>query len=466
MKISLKIFIFTYCIMMLTTIFGGFLLIDYDYQNSFERAKKTALEDNKTLYTYILMADEMLRNSSSAEYSMEQFINRIADGNQTEILFGEYKNLREHILLGNAEKLESGQYIYSVMAQENQTKIQVISKYKAQYIINYYNISELLARRDQNYQLYRNIIIGISIVIAVVLYLFSWYITKPLVKVTRMAEKLSAGDYTVRIDSSYKNMKSYEVEQLGNTMNQLAGSTETYIEELKEAVRKKEDFMGNFTHEIKTPMTSIIGYADLLRTYDLESDKRREYSNYIYTEGKRIEQLALNLLQLIVMDKKEFPMEWIQTEPLFEHLKAEVRFLGEKYQTHIQFDYEQGKIWGERTLLFVAVKNLIDNACKASKPDGTIFVQGECTDKGYTIKIVDRGHGIPEEELNRILEPFYMVDKARTRNQGGAGLGLSLCSAIIKIHGGKMEIKSKPDRGTLIKLHFENLTDGGAKNEQ
>ncbi len=148
------------------------MLIDYDYQNSFERAKKTALEDNKTLYTYILMADEMLGNSSSAEYSMEQFINRIADGNQTEILFGEYKNLREHILLGKAEKLESGQYIYSVMAQENQTKIQVISKYKAQYIINYYNISELLARRDQNYQLYRNIIIGISIVIAVVLYLF------------------------------------------------------------------------------------------------------------------------------------------------------------------------------------------------------------------------------------------------------------------------------------------------------
>lgn len=466
MKISLKIFIFTYCIMMLTTIFGGFLLIDYDYQNSFERAKKTALEDNKTLYTYILMADEMLGNSSSAEYSMEQFINRIADGNQTEILFGEYKNLREHILLGNAEKLESGQYTYSVMAQENQTKIQVISKYKAQYIINYYNISELLTRRDQNYQLYRNIIIGISIVIAVVLYLFSWYITKPLVKVTKMAEKLSAGDYTVRIDSSYKNMKSYEVEQLGNTMNQLAGSTETYIEELKEAVRKKEDFMGNFTHEIKTPMTSIIGYADLLRTYDLESDKRREYSNYIYTEGKRIEQLALNLLQLIVMDKTEFPMEWIQTEPLFEHLKAEVRFLGEKYHTHIQFDYEQGKIWGERTLLLVAVKNLIDNACKASKPDGTILVQGKCTDKGYTIKIVDRGHGIPEEELNRILEPFYMVDKARTRNQGGAGLGLSLCSAIIKIHGGKMEIKSKPDRGTLIKLYFENVTDGGQKSEQ
>ncbi len=147
-------------------------------------------------------------------------------------------------------------------------------------------------------------------------------------------------------------------------------------------------------------------------------------------------------------------------------MKAEVRFLGEKYQIHIQFECEPGKIWGERTLLLVAVKNLIDNACKASKAGGTIFVQGECTDNGYIIKIMDRGHGIPEEELNRILEPFYMVDKARARNQGGAGLGLSLCSTIIKIHGGEMKIQSKTDRGTLIKLHFENVTDGGAKNEQ
>lgn len=421
MKISLKIFIFTYCIMMLVTILGGFLLIDYEYQNSLEQARKTALEDNKTLYTYISMADEMLGDPSSAEYSLERFVSRMSYGNPNEVLLGEYENLEEQILLGKAEKLESGQYIYSIIQKDNQTKIQVISRYKHRYMINYYNISDLMEKRNQNYRLYRNIIIGISVVIAAVLYLFSWYITKPLVKVTKMAGKLSGGDYTARIDSSYKEMKSYEVEQLGNTLNQLASSTESYIEELKEAAQKKEDFMGNFTHEIKTPMTSIIGYADLLRTYDLEPDKRREYSNYIYTEGKRIEQLALNLLQLIVMDKTEFSMTMIQVKTLFEQLEAEVRFLGKKHQMHICFECESGMIWGEKSLLLVAIKNLIDNACKASKKDATIFVQGRRVDEGYEIQVMDQGHGIPQEELNRILEPFYMVDKSRTRSQGGAG---------------------------------------------
>lgn len=299
MRISLKIFIFTYCIMMLITIFGGFLLIDYEYQENLEQARKIALEDNRTLYTYFTMMDEMLGNVSSAEYSLERFANRMADGNQKEVLVGQFENLEEHILSGKAQTVEHGQYQYAVVTHGEQTKIQVTSKYKEQYMINYYDISDLLETRNHNYQLYRNLIISVSVIIAAVLYLFSWYITKPLVKVTKMAEKISNGDYTARVDSSYEEMKSYEVAQLGKTLNQLASSTESYIEELKEAAQKKEDFMGNFTHEIKTPMTSIIGYADLLRTYDLEPEKRREYSSYIYNEGKRIEQLSSNLLQLI-----------------------------------------------------------------------------------------------------------------------------------------------------------------------
>lgn len=465
MKISLKIFIFTYCLMMLITIFGGFLLIDYEYQDSLAQARQTALEENKTLYTYISMADEMLGDSSSAEFSLERFVSRMSDGNPNDVLLGEYENLEEQILLGSAERIESGQCIYSVITRDNQTKIQVTSRYKQRYMINYCNISDLIEKRDYNYQLYRNMIIVISVVIAAILYLFSWYITRPLVKVTKMAEKLSDGNYKARIDSSYQKMKSYEVERLGHTLNQLASSTEGYIEKLKEAAQKKEDFLGNFTHEIKTPMTSIIGYADLLRTYDLEPDKRREYSNYIYTEGKRIEQLAVHLLQLIVMDKTEFQMEQIRAESLFEQLEAEVRFLGEKHQMHICFDYELGMIWGEKSLLLVAIKNLIDNACKASKAGEDIFVQGRSADEGYKVQVMDRGHGIPKEEMGRILEPFYMVDKSRTRKQGGAGLGLSLCSTIMKIHDGEMRIESELDRGTTVTLHFKEWKNGGAENE-
>ena len=86
-------------------------------------------------------------------------------------------------------------------------------------------------------------------------------------------------------------MKSYEVGVLAGTLNEMAENTEKYIYELKEESRKKEEFMGNFTHELKTPMTSIIGYSDLIRTYELTSGQQREYGNYIYREAKRLEQL-------------------------------------------------------------------------------------------------------------------------------------------------------------------------------
>ena len=465
MKISLKIFIFTYCIMMLITIFGGFLLIDYEYQENLEQARKIALEDNRTLYSYYTMMDEMLGNVSSAEYSLERFASRMSEGNQKEILVGQYENLEDYVSSEKAQRVESGQYQYEVVTRGEQTKIQVTSKYKEQYIINYYDISDLLERRNENYQLYRNLIIGVSVIIAAVLYLFSWYITKPLVKVTKMAERLSMGDYTARVDSSYEEMKSYEVAQLGKTLNQLADSTESYIEELKEAAQKKEDFMGNFTHEIKTPMTSIIGYADLLRTYDLEPEKRREYSSYIYNEGKRVEQLASNLLQLIVMNKTDFPMEEIMMELLFAQLEKEVYFLGKKYHTQIRFDYVNGVVLGEKSLLLIAIKNLIDNACKASKEGEEIQIQSRVTDEKYMIHVIDSGCGIPSEELKHISEPFYMVDKARTRKQGGAGLGLSLCSTIVKLHGGEMKVESELGRGTTVTLCFENIRNGGMENE-
>lgn len=465
MRISLKIFIFTYCIMMLITIFGGFLLIDYEYQENLEQARKIALEDNRTLYTYFTMMDEMLGNVSSAAYSLERFANRIASESQKEVFIGQYEKLEEHILSRMEQKVEDDQCQYVVITQGNQTKIQVTCKYKEQYMINYYDISDLLETRNHNYQLYRNLIIGVSAIIAAVLYLFSWYITKPLVKVTKMAERLLMGDYTARVDSSYEEMKSYEVAQLGKTLNQLASSTESYIEELKDEARKKEDFMGNFTHEIKTPMTSIIGYADLLRTYDLEPEKRREYSSYIYNEGKRIEQLSSNLLQLIVMNKTDFSKEQIPMELLFGQLETEVHFLGEKYHTQIFFDCDKGVVWGEKSLLLVAIKNLIDNACKASKAGGEIHVHGRCAEGDYRVQVIDSGHGIPPEELKFILEPFYMVDKARTRKQGGAGLGLSLCSTIVRLHGGKMKVESEPGRGTTVTLCFENVRNGGAENE-
>lgn len=465
MKISLKIFIFTYCIMMVVTILGGFFLIHYEYQDSLEQARRVALEDNDTLYTYVAAIEETI-GSGSAEYSMKRFLEQMSKGDENNILIGDYEEVQEYISLNQAESLEHGQYSYFIIENEGEVLIQVVSKYYSKYILNHYNITGIIERRNQNYELYRQVIIAASVVIAAVLYLFSWYITRPLSKVTKMAGQISAGDYTVRIDSSYKNMKSYEVEQLGNTLNHLAANTESYIEKLKGEAQKKEDFMGNFTHEMKTPMTSIIGYADLLRTFDLNPEQRREYSNYIYHEGKRVEQLALNLLHLIVMEKTDFQLEHISVRELWKQLEKEVSFLADKYCVNVHFEYEEGDVLGEKTLLLIAIKNLIDNACKASEKQTDVWLQGKRFGEKYQILVKDCGRGIPESEMNHILEPFYMVDKSRARSQGGAGLGLSLCHKIIQIHGGEMQISSELQKGTSVTLLLNMHEKGGGTNEE
>ena len=451
MRISLKIFMFTYCIIVVITVLGGFFLINYEYEKSLRHAKSQALEQNETLFTYVATLEEVL-DKERAQQSLNNLIERMSGEKDRYVFVNSYENLQKQIEKGKADGLESNECVYVFYEEKERQILQVTSRYEAQYIVNCRDITEIFSLRDDNYALYKNIILLVSSVIAVVLYLFSWYITRPLAAVTEMANKLSQGDYSVRIDSSYKNMKSHEVELLGNTLNAMADKTEEHIREIEEQVRRKEEFMGNFAHEMKTPMTSIIGYADMLRTFELEPEKRRAYSNFIYNEGKRVEQLSLNLLQLIVMDKNEYEMQLISSAELFKHMKQETYFLGEKYHVQIRFKWEQAELYVEKSLVLTAILNIIDNACKASGEGGQVYVLGKNMRENYAIAVVDYGIGIPEEALKNITEPFYMVDKSRARKQGGAGLGLSLCRKIVELHGGKIRIDSKEGEGPRVTI--------------
>ena len=454
MKISLKIFIFTYCIIVAVTVLGGFFLIDYEYRKSLEQAKKQVMQQNENLYTYVATLEELL-DSERAKFSLDHLVERIKEEADSEVLVGKYEALQSYIEKGKNGRLEHGQWSYMLYEEQSDIILQVTSRYEEQYIINYCNISDIIEGRNDNLELFNKIIILVSGIIAMVLYFFAWYITRPLVEVTKMANRLSEGDYTARIQADYKRMKSYEVERLGYTLNVMAERTEQHIQEIQEQARRKEEFMGNFAHEMKTPMTSIIGYADLLRSFDLKPEKRRQYSNFIYQEGKRVEHLALNLLQLIVLDKKDFELTEVGCEELFKQLREEVYFLGEKYQVHVHMKYEPAQVRMEKSLMLTAILNLFDNACKATKVGGDVFVLGKKIRDKYAVAIVDQGMGIPEEELKKITEPFYMVDKSRARKQGGAGLGLSLCQRIAALHGGELRISSKQGEGTCATLYLK-----------
>ena len=111
-------------------------------------------------------------------------------------------------------------------------------------------------------------------------------------------------------------------------------------------------------------------------------------------------------------------------------------------------------LYGDRDLLLSVFYNLLDNAVKAAGEDGFILFKGMALEKGYEIKVVDNGCGIPEQDIERITEAFYMVDKSRSRKEGGAGIGMTLCQKIITLHKGVLRVNSKPGEGTVVQIFF------------
>lgn len=245
------------------------------------------------------------------------------------------------------------------------------------------------------------------------------------------------------------------------------------IGQLEDEVQSRDEFVGAFAHELKTPLTSIIGYADMLRSRKLDEEKSFRSANYIYTEGRRLETMSLRLLDIMVTKKEGAKMQSVPTETLFEYLQN--MFLPTE---GMEFDFtcERAVVMEDPSLIQTVLVNLIDNACKASESGGRIEVEGhiatdkpdrmnaaegngtESTDAGnavgdvgcrwYRFSVRDYGIGIPEEELSKITQAFYMVDKSRSRSRNGAGLGLALCTEILALHESSLEIESVPGKGT------------------
>lgn len=281
------------------------------------------------------------------------------------------------------------------------------------------------------------------------------FISKPLNKLTSLSAKIANGDITERIKLNRFEKSIKEIDMLADSFNNMAECNEKYISQLKEEYKKQEEFTGSFTHELKTPLTTIIGYSDLLRTYDLPQNERRMYAEYIYKEGKRLESLSIHLLNLLVMNNQSFTLSEVKTEVLAYDLKSATAFLPQKYGVSLDFYLAKDSVICEPSLLKTLIINLMDNGCKASEKGSRVTVVGKREQGFYVIQVIDHGMGIPENEIKKITEPFYMVDKSRARKQGGAGLGLALCSKIALIHNTSLEITSQLGKGTTVSFKLK-----------
>lgn len=233
-----------------------------------------------------------------------------------------------------------------------------------------------------------------------------------------------------------------------------------HVEKLNLLVKQREDFINGFTHELKTPMTVIMGYADLLRLKKCDEEISQKALNYIYSESKRLEKLSFKLMELMSLTEEKLELESIEVSSFINNFVDNEDF--NLTVNEIETDINKGYIKGDKELLEVVIRNLVENANKAEPKDNIIYIRGEVLgNKKYRISIIDKGKGIPKEHIARVTEDFYMVDKSRSRSNGGSGIGLSLVKKILEFHNTSLHIESKVGEGTIV---YFDLKEAGNEN--
>lgn len=274
-------------------------------------------------------------------------------------------------------------------------------------------------------------------------------ILRPIQRLKESTSLIAAGVYDRRIAVDEQD----EVGSLAMDFNVMAQAVENRVEALKEEAERRTLFISALTHELKTPMTSIKGNAETLLMTKMNEEEREAALLQIDADCTRVERLSHKLMQLLVLKRSDDiePKPQSVAELLAmvcdaakEQLKQ--RGLALRVENHMQ------QLKMDKDLLCELLLNLIDNAGKASPRGSVIALRA----RGNIISVSDSGHGIPPEELHRLTEPFYMVDKARSRKQGGMGLGLALAQEIARLHGAHLAFESEVGKGTTVKVVFEH----------
>lgn len=295
----------------------------------------------------------------------------------------------------------------------------------------------------------------VSVVVAFIMLILSKLLTSRINRLRKSTMKVANGEYNA-IEIKSKD----EIGELTADFNTMTEAVKQKVEKLEDIASERKVFIDNMTHEMKTPLTSIIGFSDLLRSARLDDETVHDYAESIYKEGKYLKSISSKLMDLILLRQKP-EMTEIDVPRLVEEIDESVRPIASSRQVAFSAASVEAKLVCDRELIKSLLYNLIDNAVKASQPGTCVTLNAYFTQDGVMeFSVADQGSGIPKKELDKIFEPFYRVDKARSRKYGGAGLGLALCMEIAHAHAATLEIESEVGRGTVIRLRFDGKGKG------
>lgn len=461
MKLWQKIYIFSMVLLMLTLNIGGVALIQKIHNDLLQKEVKKCIGELKYISTG-LMVNSVLeqKEKESSNLSIREYAKLLGTGDDRigyiEILDDKnkvvYTNVNFHMPTNRKEL--SGLYRaannYIIRKIEGKDYLFVSSRtllYQNFFKICYIkNISNIYSEKMNYYSFFAKVDICIFIVFGICMFFISKLITKPVNRLIISTQKIANGNYSERADVRSKD----EFNILSHNFNLMASTVEDKIRELQAANVEKEIFINNLTHELKTPLTSIIGYANIIRTSKYNEELFYDASDYIYREGKRLEQLAFKMMDLIYVKEQELDISDESILAIAEDVKKDLHAKLKEKGVELIIEGEDITASYDRELMRILLCNLVDNAIKASKKESNVYIKTKKVDGGMSISIVDAGIGIPKEHLDKIGQAFYVVDKSRSRKNNGAGIGFSICKRITEKHGGSINIESEVNKGTKV----------------
>lgn len=472
MKFSLKIFFSTLFITLVIISIGGYLLIRSLFQATYDREVANAEEENRMLqYSFVAYWNTTVQDAEFTREHVQKTAQamtegmsgsalriRLSDGGE-EVWFDSTQAAPDDGLLENIGNDQRGYVLRKTAAGYELQSASVIQMEGGEllYLESIRDVTSLFEERESQYGIYRKWMAWLLAVQGISCYVQAGWLMRPLRRLSRATRRIAYGNLGVRADVESRD----EIGALADDFNHMADNLEQQFQELEDAARRQEDFIGSFAHELKTPLTSMIGYADMLRTQEMSQEEQFQAANYIFKEGKRLEALSFKLLDLMVVKNRELEMKPVNARWLAEDIRGLMQPALRKAGLSLKVVVEDVMLLLEPDLMKTVLQNLLDNGRKAMDGQpGTLYLLGRREEAGFAFYVRDMGKGIPKAELSRITEAFYMVDKSRARQQGGAGLGLSICAEIVKRHGGKMRFKSTEGKGTVVCI---SLPDGGVE---
>lgn len=274
-------------------------------------------------------------------------------------------------------------------------------------------------------------------------YLMSYRMVAPLQEMSRLTKKYAKGDFSERIYIKGKD----ELSDLATSLNKMADS-------LSLMEQSRRDFVGNVSHELKTPMTTIGGFVDGILDGTIPPRQQKKYLGLVSKEVRRLANTVVAMLSLSKIEAGEERLQYSEVnlnQLLFDALLCfEDAIDRNGYRIEGFETLPPVTAWGDESMLFQVLYNLFDNAVKFTEQGGTIRVQMKSDVNRVAVWISNTGRGIPQDELNHIFERFYKLDKSRSENVKGVGLGLHLVKTIVTLHGGEVTAFSSPKKMTTF----------------